>query len=108
VAVAILIAAVSVPLCPFCLLATGQRRPRLGRHGRLVRQARPERDGSPGARDDRDVLASDPLGRAERVSVLVVGRWLSPGYGNTRRFISEHLQSDYDPGVCPVTGGACP
>ncbi len=45
---------------------------------------------------------------AERVSVLVVGRWLSPGYGTTRRFIGEHLQKDYDPHICPVTGGRCP
>lgn len=45
---------------------------------------------------------------AERVSVMVVGRWLSVGYGNTARFISEHLSNDFDPGICPVTGGRCP
>lgn len=45
---------------------------------------------------------------AERVSVMVVGRWLSVRYGNTGRFISEHLENDFDPGICPVTGGNCP
>jgi hypothetical protein len=45
---------------------------------------------------------------AERVSVMVVGRWLSPGYGNTGRFISERLQNDYNVDICPVTGGECP
>ncbi|MCW2653596.1 MAG: hypothetical protein QOE41_4136 [Mycobacterium sp.] len=45
---------------------------------------------------------------AERVSVLVVGRWLSPGYGATAAFISERLQRDFDPDICPVTGAGCP
>jgi len=45
---------------------------------------------------------------AARVSVIVVGRWLSPGYGKTGRFIEEYLQNDFDTDLCPVTGGACP
>jgi adenine/guanine phosphoribosyltransferase-like PRPP-binding protein len=42
------------------------------------------------------------------VSVMVVGRWLSPRFARTSRFIESHLQRDYDPDVCPVTGGRCP
>jgi hypothetical protein len=45
---------------------------------------------------------------AERVSVMVVGRWLSPGYGSTGGFIEKRLQRDFDANVCPVTGGTCP
>ncbi|HME46546.1 amidophosphoribosyltransferase [Mycobacterium sp.] len=45
---------------------------------------------------------------AAAVSVMVVGRWLSPNYGNTARFIKEYLHNDYDTGICPVTGGRCP
>jgi len=45
---------------------------------------------------------------AARVSVMVIGRWLSPGYANTGRFIKDYLQRDFDTDICPVTGGACP
>ena len=46
---------------------------------------------------------------AAAVSVLVVGRWLSPGHPPTARFIEARLQQrDYDPHACPVTGGRCP
>ncbi|CKI49381.1 putative amidophosphoribosyltransferase [Mycolicibacterium smegmatis] len=45
---------------------------------------------------------------ARYVSVMVVGRWLSPGYGNNAEFIKTRLKRDYDPRICPVTGGACP
>ena len=44
---------------------------------------------------------------AQRVSVMVVGRWLAPGYAHNSRFI-EALHSPYDPRVCPATGGGCP
>ena len=44
---------------------------------------------------------------AEHVSVMVVGRWLSPTYGNNAEFIKTRLRRDYDPNICPVTGGAC-
>jgi len=39
---------------------------------------------------------------------MVIGRWLSPGYANTGRFIRDYLQRDFDTDICPVTGGACP
>jgi hypothetical protein len=45
---------------------------------------------------------------AAAVSVMVVGRWLSPGFGNTTAFIRTRLLTDYDPAICPVTGGECP
>jgi hypothetical protein len=45
---------------------------------------------------------------AQRVSVLVIGRWLVPRYGRNRQFIRDRLQHPYDPRVCPVTGGDCP
>ena len=45
---------------------------------------------------------------AAAVSVMVVGRWLSPGYASSARFISDHLKNDYDTGICPVTGAGCP
>lgn len=45
---------------------------------------------------------------ADYVSVMVVGRWLSQTYGNNAEFIKTRLNRDYDPGICPVTGGDCP
>jgi hypothetical protein len=45
---------------------------------------------------------------ASAVSVMIVGRWLSPHFGKSADFIKTRLQRDYDPSVCPVTGGACP
>ena len=45
---------------------------------------------------------------AAAVSVMVVGRWLSPGFGPTADFIKDRLQRDYDPGICPVSGDLCP
>jgi hypothetical protein len=45
---------------------------------------------------------------AQRVSVMVIGRWLAPGYAHNARFIEGRLQRPYDPRVCPVTGGGCP
>jgi hypothetical protein len=47
-------------------------------------------------------------GGASAVSVMVVGRWLSPGFGKAAEFIETRLQRDYDPAVCPVTGTHCP
>jgi hypothetical protein len=45
---------------------------------------------------------------AEAVSVVVVGRWLVPGFANNAEFIRRRLRGDYDPHLCPVTGGDCP
>jgi phosphoribosylpyrophosphate synthetase len=42
------------------------------------------------------------------VSVLVIGRWLSPGSPLTHPFLRARLDTPYDPHVCPVTGGCCP
>ena len=42
------------------------------------------------------------------VSVMVVSRYLKPGYGENSEFIKKHLRRDYDPHICPVTGGDCP
>jgi hypothetical protein len=45
---------------------------------------------------------------ATAVSVLVVGRWLSPDRAGMADFIATRLHRDYDPDICPVTGGGCP
>jgi hypothetical protein len=45
---------------------------------------------------------------AAAVSVMVVGRWLSPDRRRTADFIETRLHRDYAPDICPVTGGACP
>jgi hypothetical protein len=45
---------------------------------------------------------------AARVSVLVVARWLKEDYGDNKRFIAELANRDYDPSICPWTGGLCP
>jgi hypothetical protein len=45
---------------------------------------------------------------AAAVSVMVVGRWLRPGFGHNAQFIKTRLVRDYDPWICPVTGGECP
>jgi hypothetical protein len=42
------------------------------------------------------------------VSVLVIGRWLSPGSPLTHPFLGARLDTPYDPHICPVTGGCCP
>lgn len=60
-----------------------------------------------GSRAQSAALALRAVG-AGHVSVLVVGRWLSPGFGHNTDFIKTRLGRDYDPGTCPVTGGACP
>ena len=44
---------------------------------------------------------------AAAVSVMVIGRWLNPGRRGTADFIAARLHRDYDPDICPVTGGAC-
>jgi len=45
---------------------------------------------------------------AAAVSVMVVGRWLNPDRRGTADFIATRLQCDFDPDICPVTGGECP
>jgi hypothetical protein len=45
---------------------------------------------------------------AQRISVLVVGRWLDPDYAGNALFVQTMCRPDYDPRRCPVTGGSCP
>jgi hypothetical protein len=46
---------------------------------------------------------------AGTVSVFTVARWLEPKFGTTGPFIKERLSHpDYDPAICPWTGGPCP
>jgi predicted amidophosphoribosyltransferase len=45
---------------------------------------------------------------AAAVSVLVMGRWLSPRNPLTDAFLRSHANAPFDPHVCPVTGGRCP
>lgn len=59
-----------------------------------------------GSRAQSAALALRAAG-AGHVSVMVVGRWLSPGFGRNAEFIKTRLGRDYDPRICPVTGGAC-
>lgn len=42
------------------------------------------------------------------VSVLVIGRWLSPASPLTQQFLRSRPDTPYDPHICPVTGGDCP
>lgn len=44
---------------------------------------------------------------AAAVTILVLARWLDPTYGTTGRFITDRLNSDYDPMVCPITSIPC-
>lgn len=60
-----------------------------------------------GSRAQSAALALRDAG-AEHVSVMVLGRWLSQTYGNNAEFIRTRLRRDYNPRICPVTGGDCP
>jgi hypothetical protein len=60
-----------------------------------------------GSRTQSAALALHDAG-ADHVSVMVIGRWLSQTYGSNAEFIGTRLQRDYDPHICPVTGGDCP
>lgn len=42
----------------------------------------------------------------EKVTGLVMARWLEPTFGNTQAFI-EGLTSDFNPDICPYTGHFC-
>lgn len=52
------------------------------------------------------VLALRKAG-ASRVSLLVVARWLKEDYGNNKQFIASLRTRDFNPGICPWTGGDC-
>lgn len=45
---------------------------------------------------------------ATRVSLLVVARWISRDYGDNGGFLRKLAKRDYDPELCPWTGGDCP
>lgn len=46
---------------------------------------------------------------AARVSVLVLARWLTEGWGHTTpAWLRTHLTKDYNPEFCPYTQGPCP
>lgn len=60
-----------------------------------------------GANVNSAVLTLRKAGAAT-VSVLVVARWLNPEFGENAAFFRDRLTSDYDPSICPWTGGGCP
>lgn len=60
-----------------------------------------------GSRMQSAAIALHDAGAAH-VSAMVLGRWLSQTYRNNADFIRTRLRRDYDPRICPVTGGACP
>jgi hypothetical protein len=45
---------------------------------------------------------------ARRVSLLVVARWIKQDFGDNDRLLRKLAGRDYDPLVCPWTGGSCP
>jgi predicted amidophosphoribosyltransferase len=45
---------------------------------------------------------------ATHVSLLVVARWIREDFGDNAKFLRELAGRDYDPEICPWTGGACP
>jgi len=52
------------------------------------------------------VLALRKAG-ADKVSVLVVARWLKSDFAGNKEFVRQLAAQNYDPGVCPWTGGTC-
>ncbi|WP_188830536.1 phosphoribosyltransferase [Nocardia camponoti] len=60
-----------------------------------------------GSRTQSAVLRLRAAG-AEHVSVMVGARWIEPKYADNSAFIASRLTADYDPHICPVTGGVCP
>jgi hypothetical protein len=53
------------------------------------------------------VLALRRAGAA-RVSLLVVARWINPAQAGSADFLRGLAARDYDPALCPWTGGGCP
>ena len=45
---------------------------------------------------------------ARRVSLLVVARWIKEDFGDNANFLRKLSGRDYDPAICPWTGGSCP
>lgn len=53
------------------------------------------------------VLALRAAGAA-RISVLVAARWINEDFGGNAAFLRGLSGHDYDPAICPWTGGTCP
>lgn len=45
---------------------------------------------------------------ASRVSLLVVARWINEEFADNANFLRKLAGRDYNPDICPWTGGACP
>lgn len=46
---------------------------------------------------------------AERITLLVLARWLTVGFGETTpAWLRAHLTPDFDATICPYTAGNCP
>ena len=45
---------------------------------------------------------------ARRVSLLVVACWIKEDFGDNANFLRKLSGSDYNPAICPWTGGDCP
>ncbi len=45
---------------------------------------------------------------ADRVSLLVVARWINSDFGDNGWFLDRLKRHPYDPAICPWTGGKCP
>jgi hypothetical protein len=45
---------------------------------------------------------------AARISALIVARWLTDDYLDTRQFLADLRKRDYDPTTCPWTSARCP
>jgi hypothetical protein len=45
---------------------------------------------------------------ADTVSLLVVARWIKQDFAHNIEFVRQLAKHDFDPGVCPWTGGSCP
>ncbi len=45
---------------------------------------------------------------AAYVSALVVARWVKEDFGDNAKLLRSLSGRDYDPGICPWTGGTCP
>jgi hypothetical protein len=45
---------------------------------------------------------------AARISALIIARWLTDDYQDTRQFLADLRKRDYDPTMCPWTSAGCP
>ena len=59
-----------------------------------------------GARTQSMAVALREAGAAH-VSILILARWLSTSWPPTVSYLGSHPHRDFDPWMCPVTGGRC-